>query len=721
MVEMRMKNQQTNLALITAFFSLWLLFYPRTTCGSAPLTSIEAVRNLAPETASQALPVSIEAQLVWLAPELNSCFLFDGIHGIHVSTEECESSPFRIGDILRVTGQSDAGGFSPSIQATAIEKKGHRSLPPGRLLSSADEAKESLDCDWVTLQGRLIAVTACRDDQHSTLITLKHDQTLWHVRLPSNPDYVEQLQPLLFEWVNVTVVSGVVSNQQRQFVNHIFFANDPQSFILVENELNQTSIETHPIHELLRVKSDFRKVVRTRGVVTQLGIEGLYVRGEQASIRTSRPRSWFKPGQEVELEGIVEPLPAGPAFLARSITVVGKQKPPAPKPIDLIAGIDSRLNYELVKIQAELVEVWAPPPVGARRDLVLLCRSGATLFEARLWRGFNKDISLDIGSLLELTGICHITPNLRIPWVFHIENMWIQLGTEKDIRVVQAPPWWNATRLLWAGFIISGLALAFFAWVVVLRSTVNKQAGIIRTTFEQEAVLAERQRIARELHDNLEQGLAGLAIQLKNCKTQIELNGATLKEFIYGKNEADSHPDGTLNPMIVDTTSASACRAIGVAQRMLEHCCNESRSSILNLRGVIRPRAELHTELDELLAPLAQECGAVFSLSVTGTSVLLPRKVERHLLLMAKEATSNAVRHGAPSHLRVTLNYRSDQVTLRIEDDGCGFDMNNIPETKHFGLQGMRERIHKLNGSITIVSTKSEGTVVSMEVPLEQE
>lgn len=201
------------------------------------------------------------------------------------------------------------------------------------------------------------------------------------------------------------------------------------------------------------------------------------------------------------------------------------------------------------------------------------------------------------------------------------------------------------------------------------------------------AVKDERQRIARELHDTIEQELAGLSIQLRNARQRLA------------------------------GTPEQARTAIELAEQMLRHCREEARTSIRDLRSVAREQRGLRGALEEVLAPLAAECGANYSIEVEGQPGSLAGPVELHLLRLAQEAVANAARHASANEIRVRLAFTTDAVTLEIRDDGCGFDPTAPAPRGHFGMLGLRERADKLHAELTITSAPGSGTTIRVVVP----
>ncbi|OKI37622.1 hypothetical protein A6A25_18835 [Saccharothrix sp. CB00851] len=190
-------------------------------------------------------------------------------------------------------------------------------------------------------------------------------------------------------------------------------------------------------------------------------------------------------------------------------------------------------------------------------------------------------------------------------------------------------------------------------------------------------VLDERQRLAREIHDTLAQGFAGIITQL----------------------QADENP-----PRHVET-----------ALRLARENLAEARRSVHALRPPALVDANLPDALAEVTAGWTDQTGVAASLHTTGAARALHPEVEVTLLRAAQEALSNVAKHARASRVGLTLSYMEDVVTLDVRDDGAGFD----PEarTDGFGLVGMRQRVSRLAGALVVESEPGGGTAVSASVP----
>jgi signal transduction histidine kinase len=201
-------------------------------------------------------------------------------------------------------------------------------------------------------------------------------------------------------------------------------------------------------------------------------------------------------------------------------------------------------------------------------------------------------------------------------------------------------------------------------------------------------VLAERARIAREIHDTLLQSLVGVAIQCESIARQV-----------------DSAPQ-----------AAGAC--LTQLRKQVEFFIRETRQSIWDLRSPTLLATDLSQALAQTGERATSDARIGFGFSVIGTPRRCPAKVEEHLLRIGQEATSNAARHACATKLTMQVRYCDDSVTLRVMDDGCGFEVGSAQADGHWGISMMKERAHLVGGSVRIVSSPGVGTEVEVVVPL---
>jgi signal transduction histidine kinase len=233
-----------------------------------------------------------------------------------------------------------------------------------------------------------------------------------------------------------------------------------------------------------------------------------------------------------------------------------------------------------------------------------------------------------------------------------------------------------------------GVLLLVMAWIVVLGRRLREQMEFIRQKIRSGAVLQERNRIARELHDNLEQELAGITMQLDlavDCFQQA--------------------------PKV-------AQHALETARNMSRHSMLDARRSVWDLRCHLLEEGDLVSALRQTVQPSTPRDDVKVDVSVSGAPVRLPAAVEMNLLRIGQEAVANAIKHGNARVVNAVLHYDQDTVRLSITDDGRGFRPQDSTPSGHFGLLDMRERAHSMGSVLLVESEPEHGTKVAVEIPV---
>lgn len=201
----------------------------------------------------------------------------------------------------------------------------------------------------------------------------------------------------------------------------------------------------------------------------------------------------------------------------------------------------------------------------------------------------------------------------------------------------------------------------------------------------QSGMTDERARLARDIHDTVAQGLAGIVTQLETA-------------------EAEAAPE-------------EAVRRLRIARDLARDSLVEVRRSVAALRPAILDDADLAQALEREVDAWRHRNGVAATLTVTGTPGAIDAAADETLLRVAQEAMSNAARHARANRLGVTLSYMEDMLVLDVRDDGRGFA---VEPTKGpgFGLTAMRQRVRELGGSLHVESAPGCGTAVSVSVPV---
>jgi signal transduction histidine kinase len=235
------------------------------------------------------------------------------------------------------------------------------------------------------------------------------------------------------------------------------------------------------------------------------------------------------------------------------------------------------------------------------------------------------------------------------------------------------PPFHRTPR-----FVLACVAALFLLALAVHGLRVGRvRAGL-------QAALAERTRIAREIHDTLAQAFVAMSVQLECIDQAMKKDDRTLLR---------RHVDG--------------------ARQVVKDSLEEARRSV----WVLRPQAldrGLVPAIETLVQRLSGE--TIVALDVTGPPRSLSPAAEANLLRMAQEAVANAYRHAGAGRIQVHLAYGPGAVTLSVRDDGTGLQPGAGPELSQ-GMIGLRERTRELGGRLTVESAPGRGTTILVEVP----
>ncbi|MEM1157632.1 MAG: ATP-binding protein [Verrucomicrobiota bacterium] len=697
--------------------------------AASPLLRIEEVRSLPPEEARKGFPVRINAQILHVFANQQRLHIHDGNYGSHVMKLPGgkKFTEFRPGDLVRVIGKTGQGQYFPIIQPTRLVKTGEAPLPVASKFTRDQFYDVTLDAEWVSLRGLLVAVWTDAGSR-SIIMRVDWDGTWIHAQTPFSEAALQRIRQFLFRRIWINAVVGSLFNQQRQLTGRSFFVPNVENIQQERNFVEGENVISRPIHELMRADIGQEQMVETWGEVIHQRNNIFYIRGEEAALRVMTNKQVdLQRGDSVVIQGLSWPQPVSPAFRAVQVNVVSPSDEPEPLVVKLKKTIDSRLNYELIQLDAVLVDAgktfgFSPQfNVGDER-LTFLLRSGPNLLRAYL-PASELDNAIVPGAKLRVTGICHLIASPQAQGKVSIRGLTLNLRDASDIQVLVPVPWWTPKKMLAILSLLIVVLLLSLTWMASLRRRVREQTSVIGRQIERQTVMDERQRIARELHDNLEQGLAGMAIQLRGAlkllQRQVERRCHAMEQTLDLAGDPGSGLRKHLQQerKIMADEAEQSQKALKTVQGMLTHCSEESRVSIMDLRGGLLEKMSLPEALKTALTPLAEECGAVLEIIIDGEVRKLDKRVERNLLLVAREAATNAARHAMPKHLQVRLSYQPDSLRLEITDDGSGFNPKQAGEYGHFGLLGMQERVNTLKGRIKIESDRKSGTTIRVELP----
>lgn len=239
-----------------------------------------------------------------------------------------------------------------------------------------------------------------------------------------------------------------------------------------------------------------------------------------------------------------------------------------------------------------------------------------------------------------------------------------------------------------------------------LAASIEENRGLhalLLTQAREAGVLDERQRLAREIHDTLAQGLIGIITQLQAAE-QARLRG--------GGRQVEEHPE---------SATGGERRHLDAAAQLARESLSAARRSVQALQPEPLEAAGLPEALAEIVERWSAMNVVAAEVNTTGTARALHPEVEATLLRAAQEALANVARHARATRVGLTLSYMEDQITLDVRDDGVGFDPGALRDCGGteggYGLTAMRQRVDRLAGCLEIESEPGCGTAISASVP----
>ena len=622
----------------------------------------------------------------------------------------------RPGDEVEVTGALDRGGYAPRIVMQAMRLIGNRPLPEpqpadlARLFSGFD------NCRRVELTG---VVQGVRDRGREWGLVVSSAARRMLVRI-SKGTLSTPPEQCIDATVRFTGVVGAVRNSRGEFLAPMLWVGLAEDMVIVNQPPSTAFAATLvPLDRIARYRFDPNSGHRlqTEGTVTSV-MEGRSFSIQQGlcGVRVQTVSSPpLKSGDRVQVAGFLDMSRQTAGISDAIVQVVGHEAVPAAQPISpqeishintearRLGVIAQPSTYDgcLVTFPARLVEKkTAVPGMGQ----LVLSSGEATLSAVYEGDGFEPLRGLEPGSELMVTGVMQVemVGDEGLSSVASdpiVKQLSLLLRSPADVQVLRTPSWWTAGRLTVA---LSGLAAVLagsLLWVGLLRrqiaATTERLASEMRrrrdAALEFDASLRERNRLAANLHDTLLQSLTGIDFQLGACRAGGQNNG----------EEPSTHLD--------------------VAQKMVAHAAEELRGSVWALRTMPVAGRSFRESLETIATQTCHGHPEQIAVRVAGIANDVPQFVAGNLLLVAQEALHNAVHHAGARQIEVvaTGDAVAGSIDLTVRDDGRGFTPGSQlgPDQGHFGLSGMRERIERLGGTLSIQSQPGSGTTVRAVVP----
>ena len=693
-----------------------------------PLRSIAAVLSLDVAELRRYRPVVVRGTLTFqrsasgvIQDGDDAIFIAASRHGMPGADHKPIDWPMiPLGSLVEITGIVTPGGYAPTIVASSIRVIEPGTLPPGmpadlgRLFTGADDNRR--------LKIRGVVQGAAPIAQASSWSLILESGSRRILIELAKEIFPTEPPDLVDAEVGVTGVAAAFRNTRGEFIGPRIAVARPEDLVVITPS-GGPAFESPkvPLGEIARyrLKPLGGHRLRTEGVVSFATPGAVYLQEGSGGVRVDfaagpREPQAFQPGDRVEVAGFLDMSRQIGGIVGAVGRRIAQASPPQPldvQPAEIAAenreasqrgAIAESGGYDgcLIRCRATVEAVNVMPD-----GLTILLSDGETQLAAELPRDTATQAAvtrIKPGSEVEVTGIVQLGITARTVGgltVSHpaLERLTLLVRSAADIAVVRSPPWWTPQRLAVAAGLLAAVALGAIGWGSMLRREVKRQTerAVSEATtrreaaIEYEAALRERGRIAADLHDTLLQTLTGIGYKLQICRA----------------NLGESDP--------------KAITQVESAERLVEHAGRQLRGTVWSLRAMPDVRRPLPVALGELLHVISTEHATPIRLHADGVQAPIDDTAGRELLLVVQEAVLNALHHGRPGSVDVTLAATPAGVTLKVDDNGTGFDVGRQPgmESGHFGMQGMRERVERLGGTCEVASTRGAGTTVTVRVP----
>jgi len=705
---------RTSLSVIVVCLASGAPCFPAATPpADATLTTAAQVRALTEAEARRAIPVSLRGVFVGEAdPEGIAFVIQDGTEGIYVQGPADLVAGLGRGDLLEIEGATDPGGFAPYVAARSLRKIGRGPIPEPVEVTLDELNAGRMDAKWVEISGivRSVEPTAPSDSAPpppGTRYTAPAKGTTqskgskFKMKLASGSLRVvvqinDELKPEDYVDAEVRVrgLSFNLHNHKRQFVKPL--VQVPRGVALAierpppENPFGSPPSPVGSLLQFEQLSGEPGHRVHVRGIVIyHRPGAALWVRDREHSLRVeTTQKEELQPGDEVDVVG----FPARGEYSAVLEDAVFRKLPTQAAPLPhVLTDVSSALqnDADLVQLEARLTDLRRLPDSAV---LTLDWHHAAVRAQIQLAENLPAPADWLPGSVVRVSGVCSVNTDEAGPLggLWEPRSFQLLLRSPADVSILTPPPWWNAERVVW--ILSAFLALAVGAVAVVMLGSRRRlkdqehRRAMAETEFT--AILSERNRVAREIHDTLSQSLGAISVQLELARVHAH------------------------------DISAPVRNHLGAALKLARAALAEARDSIWNMRSQVLEKSDLAEALKGILERMTEGTGIAPTMRVEGESRRLPPVVENNLLRIGQEAITNAIRHAKPSRIDVTLAFDGRVVRLEVQDNGVGFVPGSEPSggRRSFGLVGINERAALLGGKVEVQSAPGQGTRVVVAV-----
>jgi len=696
------------------------------------LTNASQVLCLSADEASRGAEISIKGVVTAAEQDWGGRFFIqDDSGGVFVENiSNVQPAP---GDVLAISGVSYPGGYAPIISKPHWKKMGTAPLPAARPVAIEQLMSGAEDSQRIEISGIV------RSTQISGA-TLEFELVSGGYRIHVYEPIPPGMDPQSLIGAKVRV-DGTAATAYNAPLRHLVAVDVYVPFL--SDCVVEKSAAPDPFAEPVNPINKIGQYQAGRSLGYRIHVKGVVTyqrKGQDVFIRDSTGGLQIKSSQLVSLSsgdvidavgfpGVENFLPVLEDAVFRRTGEAHSQVLPKDVPIgELLMGLH---HADFITLKGRLLDrlTEAVPSTAGESNVVkttLVLQTTNQLFTAEAETA-NPDpvlTSIPVGSSIRVNGICFLQSEAN----GRIKSFQVLLPGSNGVSIIARPGWLTTQHLLIILAVTLVLITIAASWIIMVskrnsalrhliheRELDQQELQKAHDTLEErvkertqqlkfqitarkevevqsKAILAERTRLAKELHDTLEQTLTGITLQVNTVAKLFQQNPET----------AGYH--------------------LGLVRNMLRMSRVELRRSIWDLRSRELEEFDLSKALLISGNRIGDSAGIRLEVETKGDIRPLPEVVEENLLRIGQEAITNTVKHSGANWAKIQLEFAAHHVVLEIKDNGSGFLPENCagPNDGHFGLLGISERVKRLGGQILISSAPGKGTTIRAELPVEQ-
>ncbi len=684
------------------------------------ITNLAQIRALSREEANKAYPVRVQGVVTWQQSANMAFIIDDGRQAVYVDTEAAKRkgvwaggdlpiSATEPGALVEVEGLTDPGGYAPIVVGVKSKRIGFGTQAP-RHLEMEQLLSGSADALWVEVDGVVQSVVQDKMQirglrllvaGHACRVTFEHSRGLNSTNLL---DAKVRLRGVLTSVYNLrSEASGLKLSANGAQDLDVLVPPPNNAFLAPKIKLTELRLFSP------NADTAFHRKVTYGIVVLAIPHQFFFLQDGVVGVRVESSAAAVQVGERVEVAGFVDPTRSFASMTEAIVRSLGMADvPPIPATAETIlhpsmTGINrdfatNDLNCRLVKIRGKLIQFDRGDISGFAELLVETGDHVIKVFLPQTSLTHSPSAIWPEGAELELTGVCELElkESEILESLMSITGFHLWLRSPEDVRIVRPPSWWTVKRLWMALGVTMLLVCAGLAWSLSLHRLLLKRTESLEEVMrahrdvelEYTSARRERLRLAADLHDGLKQLIAAASFRLE---------------------AAEGH---------LPASPENAAKHLASAHTTLLRTQEELQECMQGLHALEEGPPELEELLRQVVASTDHWPKDVIVIERKGTPRDLPRDVAGSLLLLFREAVSNALHHGQASRVNVLVEYATDSLNLRIVDNGIGFDPANAAgvSSGHFGIDGMKQRIRWLRGSFTITRRPEDGMEVFVQI-----